>query len=311
MMSAVFVLCCFTACGNVGKAGTVADGELQINDIFASGIRLMSQAESMSANTVRISATIEPENAEVDLIWKLSGIATPTDYIEMQVSEDSKSATLSVKKPFGEEITLTVSSAANPDANASCILKYRKKVERIDKAFVFGTSANSEDISVKGNVIEKSFVVDLKNSDAAEKLYVNFHPELIEYGIGTFGGADVYSLYLAISWDTTFLSSLESVGLSQADVLNDFSGSFGGKFTGNLVLSFESSKFFKESFGDFTKVREALKKSNGYFLKCSFKISGVSNNQIIAPVTYTIKVDPNSIYIKADEVTLDKEEVIF
>ncbi len=318
IVSFIVVICsllCFSACNCVPVDITQTEtesvvGELEIKEPVMNGIRLMSEVSPMALpGTVTVTANVEPKYAIVDLKWELSGIDTPEDYIDMQVAEDKKSATLSAKKAFETEITLTVSSVANSETKATCVLKYRKRVESIDEAFVFGSSAYSEDISVKGNVIDKSFAMSFSGNESAEKLYVTYHPELIEYGIGTVGG-DVYRIFLNFTWNATFLSALQSAGLTKEDVLNDFSGS-ASEFRGNVVLTFDSSNFFKESFSDYAKIKEALETSNGHFLDCGFSLRGSSNSQVIAPVVYTVKVDPESFAVQIGDVTLDKNEVVF
>lgn len=126
------------------------DGGLVVNEPEESGISLMSARiapEDYAANGVsplaetayELTATIIPDNATDKTVdWSVEWVnsaaswatsKTVTDYVTVTPASDGAlKATLQGLKAFGEPIKVIVTSRANPNASAECILDYARRI---------------------------------------------------------------------------------------------------------------------------------------------------------------------------------------
>ena len=128
---------------------TILAGGMQVGEMQSSGIKLMSAnikstsfadyGISPTAETgFNLTATVSPEDAANHGIdWELSfdnpnstwaSGKTPSDYVTMSPSDDTKTNTISCLQPFGTAIIVTAKSQDNPDISATCRLEYSQKV---------------------------------------------------------------------------------------------------------------------------------------------------------------------------------------
>jgi len=167
------------------------------------GIRLMSKQLDVSEYAVNavsatadsafvITATITPDTATNQAITCKPAFTNPesewatgktlSDYVTTSVS--SLKITVTCLQPFGEQITLTVTSQDNPNAKASCTLDYLKRIATVTATLADGTQlVNYDDIDTDGkSVYSPSVVFDL-NASTTQKLVCN-----IVEGTGTISG---------------------------------------------------------------------------------------------------------------------------
>ena len=92
-------------------------------------------------DSVTLTATLDADFGGYDdtVIWQLSyedyrsewaSKKSPEECVEMIVSEDTHTVTLSVKEPFSEPIIVYAFSNDNPMCDASCTLDYMKRIKQ-------------------------------------------------------------------------------------------------------------------------------------------------------------------------------------
>lgn len=93
-------------------------------------------------DSVTIQATVKPDNAtNKSVSWSVAFVnptskwatgKSVTDYITVTPqSTGSNIATVECLKPFGEQIKITVTSEANPDAKAECTVDFAKRINQV------------------------------------------------------------------------------------------------------------------------------------------------------------------------------------
>lgn len=134
---------------NVGIEQTAFGGGMQIGESVGNGIKLMNAAIPASEygdygvmptaeSAYTLTASITPANAGnhgVDWIvaWSnpSSSWATgksPSDYVTVVPSADSKIATVSCLQAFGTQVLITAKSQDNPNVMAVCTVDYAQKI---------------------------------------------------------------------------------------------------------------------------------------------------------------------------------------
>lgn len=128
--------------GNTPGGSTVLAGGMQVGEIQASGITLLSETvtetSATAEKTVTITATIKPADAvNQGISWSIAWTNPSStwangknisDYITLTESTDNKVVTVSCLQAFGEQITLTAKSNDDPRIKASCTFEYAQKV---------------------------------------------------------------------------------------------------------------------------------------------------------------------------------------
>lgn len=116
------------------------DGGLSVTPVSANGIRLMATelSETESGNSYAVTATIEPAGALQKADWSLAWAngssswasgKTVTDYVTVSTSEDGGlTATVTLVKPFSEQIILTAAARGNSSKTAICTVDYRQRL---------------------------------------------------------------------------------------------------------------------------------------------------------------------------------------
>lgn len=316
-----------TICGEKEPEARAQENALEANSFQSNGIKLMSGIVPMSVDSISITATVEPEDAEIDLQWVLSGIETPEDYIEMQVDEGKKSATLAAKKAFGTVITLTVSSTSNPNASATCSLNYIKRLDSLgDGVFGFSTSQSASPLTISGDHIDHKF--DMATSDhtnaTSNKIYVKTNPGKINYSVGTKTNDLTYTAYLR--WNRVWVREVKSVAPNIESELN--ASKIGEKtFNGNAMLAQSLYSFdvvlvpqlFVASYiaaKDFSDMRRALEAdANGAFpLVLYIEISNGKNtvaDKSALEYMIGLQLDPVSFSVKTNSLNLSQSNIDF
>ena len=299
-----------TICGEKDPAKEVSN-HLEVESSVDHGIKLMSAIMPMAVDTVTITATVTPSDAVVDLKWEMSGISSPSDYIDLQVNGNKKSATVSVKKPFGSVITLKASSESKPSVYAECTFNYIKRIEGLDSAVKFTqTTASGSSITVRSGIVDKMFTFNYDSSPSSNDMYYQLDKSLITYGTGTKEDSSL-SLKVEFTFNSAFLSALSS----SSSIVN--SGPFYSNTSSSNIsspLKFDSTMFsllFKSSYvsgKDYSALNKALTTSDGKFLDVKFTATNSKGSQ---SATYTIKVDPSSFSVLAGNVELDHSNIDF
>lgn len=115
----------------------------------AGGLKLMSESISpedyadygvqpLSESAYTLTAVVEPESASNQKVnWSMafatsSGWASGkvlTDYVNLSVGYNTKTATVSCKAPFGTQIIVTAASDEDSSISATCTLDYAQKIK--------------------------------------------------------------------------------------------------------------------------------------------------------------------------------------
>ena len=133
---------------DVGGA-VITDGE-EINMLLAIRRLLNSQYDEygispQAESAYTLTATVDSDDDDLSrLEWELQFVnpssawatdKTVTDYITINVAEDTHSATVSCMQPFGEQIKVVVKASYNLSASASCTIDYLKRATAINYSF--------------------------------------------------------------------------------------------------------------------------------------------------------------------------------
>lgn len=142
--------------------------EPQVDNSFAvnpvqgvNGLSLLSAPATVASDgqtSVTLTVTTDPVGATDALEWAIVG--NEDNAITLTVASDGMSATVACNKAFDVQKTVTVTSKANAEVNASCTLDYYKRLESV---------------SIKG-------LTTLKLATSATAYKVELEPH---YGIGT------------------------------------------------------------------------------------------------------------------------------
>lgn len=138
---------------NASGDDTANDGYAIISEIDNNGIELLSatlprsaySANNISANAdtaFMLTATVLPNDAtDKSVDWHVSFVDPSSewandkevsDYVTVEPTSDGAlTATVTNFAPFGEQIIITVTSRANPEATAKCTVDYLQKLEDV------------------------------------------------------------------------------------------------------------------------------------------------------------------------------------
>lgn len=106
---------------------------------MAFSLPMAAEGETLS---VTISATVKPEtainkNVDWEIFWvnpesEWASGKTVTDYVTVAATSDgSTTATVTCLQPFGEQISIKVTSRANTDVYAVCAVDYIRKIQSV------------------------------------------------------------------------------------------------------------------------------------------------------------------------------------
>ena len=135
-----------TGCNTPGEKSSgrlsAADGVLHTEIINSEHMTLTATTASDSTASVTLTARVAPAAAaEAGLTWEMyftdpssewANGKTVTDYVTLnKETENALTATLTCIKPFGEQITVKVTSIYNPEYSAVCVLGFTKKANDV------------------------------------------------------------------------------------------------------------------------------------------------------------------------------------
>lgn len=197
--------------------GGVVDGDGNVMDPEAVNVMpaAMAFTSDKAGNTVKITATITPENATNQNVtwsvaWKNPSSSwargkTVTDYVTVTPdSSNSKIATVTCVKAFSEQVIVTATAAGNTSVKKTCTVDYEKRVlgiqsstqsyEGIEEYEMFGQYR--EDIKPTSTQIEDSWI-----ESSCED------PFAIKYGEGTITPDTPFkSIYISINFHPQIFS---------------------------------------------------------------------------------------------------------
>ncbi len=207
-------------------------------------------AEAISATSQTLTATVQTDGGYVyndDLDWILSFKnatsawaqgKTVGDYVQMSVSSDTHSVTLTSKAPFGEPIIVTAIAQENVEATASCQLDYVKRVTSISNFRSYDTEGDTQLVPLDGEV---QFDADVTYTVGTLAPTLAFRNLKLSYGTGS-------------EWEQTFREAGVELNVPQgyeltttgdvADmrweiIVNEDDGSISGGFFTDIEAMFE------------------------------------------------------------------------
>ncbi len=223
------------------ETATIQDGGLNVTPVSANGIRLMAgervvdagvsaQAETTSYT---VTATIEPAGALQKADWSLAWAngssswasgKTVTDYVTVSTSEDGGlTATVTLVKPFSEQIILTAAARGNSSKTATCTVDYQQRL--VVNSLKFGNVELSTETC--------NFKVDL-----FERYYADLDFSYSEGSLAYLGkGDNDYDEFITggIAFTDEFISAYNSLNGSATDLTRKMN-------RGNLSSSVQSAK---------------------------------------------------------------------
>ena len=176
-------------------------GELSVSTDRVSSIRLASASalSESDGQVVSVANAIDGYTYE----WTLSGISNPSEYVSLSATTGT-SVTVSAKKAFGSQITLTCTAKLDGTAcsTATCTIDYRKRAIGMWYGGTGGTYiANGATKSVRELVSGATFGSAVKNGTF--NFAIPSGGSLIQYSDGTVAAVSYSILALAITESTT------------------------------------------------------------------------------------------------------------
>lgn len=188
---------------------------------------------TVSTGAVTLTATITPsdaanKNVNWSIAWKNASSTwatgkTVSNYVTL--SSSGLTATVTNVAPFGEQIIITCTSAANTSAKATCTVDYVKRVTDVKVTLSSGTVLG--EYSLKGRTL----------GDGREQ-NVTISSTSFTYGVGTVKDSTA---------SVDFSSAVPYVQVSDAFVSNNL----GGLYTGLTIPSILSNFAANENIGGF------------------------------------------------------------
>ena len=186
-----------------------ASGDL-LNVVEENGIALMSATIPLSdyeengisaqaENAYTLTATLTPTNTTYkELEWAISWNTsvswtsgkTLSDYVTVTPSEDTLSATVECKAPFGAQVQITVTYQHNTEINAKCTVDYRQKYQNSFTGYIALDSASGKKANFSSGA-DTRISVDLPFTKQSDLSYLGTRNGEISV---TANGNDVYTL---------------------------------------------------------------------------------------------------------------------
>ena len=128
LFSLIVVAVVGTICGfvSIKSKEKISDNLIVTERLSCNELSLkMTRMSNRNVNQVQITATINPSNAtnkalNWELKWTDSTTKKVSDYVTLEVSTATLSATLTFIKPFDTPMELVATSVSNPEVSASC-----------------------------------------------------------------------------------------------------------------------------------------------------------------------------------------------
>ena len=155
------VIFSLVGCQKVSKGN---QDNLFVDKVEEKGIRLTSKRMLNANESINISASIYPSNAENKfLTWSLSWENNSTvdnisDYVIYSVSADSLSCSFTYKQNFNTRLIVTVASVTNNDINATCYLSCYSRTYSIKDGIIKTYDDDSN------NMVNNQVDYDLNNN---------------------------------------------------------------------------------------------------------------------------------------------------
>ena len=301
------------------------DGGLSVTPVSANGIRLMATelSETESGNSYAVTATIEPAGALQKADWSLAWAngssswasgKTVTDYVTVSTSEDGGlTATVTLVKPFSEQIILTAAARGNSSKTATCTVDYQQRL--VVNSLKFGNVELSTETC--------NFKVDL-----FERYYADLDFSYSEGSLAYLGeGSDGYDEFVCggIAFTDEFIAAYNSLNGSATDLTRKMN-------RGNLSSSVQSAKEFdfdagaagQGVFNDLLDVGltdttigylRAAVNQVGEENVCKFGIfkstSAISDAYVECDTWYMIGFNADSLFSETNSISVNQSGVVF
>ena len=311
------------------ETATIQDGGMSVTPSAANGIRLMAAERTatdvspLAETSYTITATIEPAGALQKADWSLAWAngssswasgKTVTDYVTVSTSEDGGlTATVTLVKPFSEQIILTAAARGNSSKTATCTVDYQQRL--VVNSLKFGNVELSAETC--------NFKVDL-----FERYYADLDFSYSEGSLACLGkGDNDYDEFITggIAFTDEFISAYNSLNGSATDLTRKMN-------RGNLSSSVQSAKEFdfdagaagQGVFNDLLDVgltdttigylRAAVNQvgEDNVFKFGIFKsTNAISDTYVECDTWYKIGLNADSLFSETNSISVNESGVVF
>lgn len=313
------------------------DGEQEggqlIETIECQGVTLLSSLATTAADgsvTKTLTARVQPEGADAscnwDIAWKNASSSWASgkklsDYMTMEVSDDTMSVDLVCSQAFGEQIIVTATSLADSSKSAQCTLDYEKRIVDVTIGINEKTAGALSAINFSDSALEYTFTatpsygvgtitptgtpsVTYKFTDAFRNAinYSYNYASCVDAGVATVDASshDVADKLNMIAWDNVGYvigSQHGNLGLETYNWDNLRNSSYNSGYTQTSVATTV-----------FTAQKKALKSYSGNVLEFSYSFT--SANGIVCNLTkYVGKGTAEFSSLNVTSVSLDSNLV--
>ena len=306
----------------VPEEGNEASGLISSTVIEGNGISLMRAEIPVSAyseygvsplaeSAVTLTATITPANATDTLVdWSVkyvSGSGTPTEVKVTPTTDGALTAVAECVAAFDKQIEIVVTSRDNPDATASCVCDYAKRLSLVRL---------SNGVEFKPNGTSSVSVGTWSNAEIA----MTISNAAKQYGIGTVN--DSFTFSYNITYSTSWINALKNVGHFTIDKtagtkyqMSALGGAecFGSRGVGTGALSssdYQAVKLESNYKGqNYVNYQNAARSMNGGTF---YTLEIVATGKYSAwTVSVEVKAEATAFYVGVSSVNVNTAEHVF
>ena len=308
---------------NVSKDMSNQDN-IVVETVQEQGIKLTSGVATTAADgttTKTLTATVKPSDADSTLIWTIAFDnnnstwakgKVVSDYVDLAVSENTLSCTITCLKAFGERIILTVTSVVKDSCFAKCNLDYEKRILDFNITMKEKTAGVVSAVNFSDDKLEYSFESSYSFSDGtitpSPTVTYKFTDEFvsaIEVSsdlVSFIPDSTVHSLSSRLVFGNPSANANSSVGYGQYIL----SGSYVQMYNRNPQLALSH---FSKIISD---VKKALQNYSGNVLmfQCSYTSSN-GNGASCSLTKYISKGTCNFPSLSVSSVSISSDLIVF
>ena len=250
--------------------GGVVDGDGNVMDpeavnVMPAAMAFMAFTSDKAGNTVKITATITPENAtNQNVTWSVAwknpssswaSSKTVTDYVTVTPdSSNSKVATVTCVKAFSEQVIVTATAAGNTSVKKTCTADYEKRLQGMNGLYI-----SSKYIDMEYSLFDKNLTIIRPTG-------YSFNNEVILNGVDLSSDVENFNEFID-GWDG--IKPIDNIVI--LDRIEDLIGE-------------ESPIFSEGTIGGFTSLQSiGVSVDNGAFLDVLTAIGEIIDQE---PLTY-------------------------
>lgn len=298
----------------------------EINGVSLS-VKAMSangnEVNAMAETSYTVTATIQPSTALQKADWSLSwkdgnsswaNGKTVTDYVTLSAEDGAVTATVTLVKPFSEQIILTAKARGNAEKTATCTVDYQQRLI-VNGLSIDGTPLSTETCNLKVNLFD-TVLADLdytfsegsksyfgQGSDGFDELIIGglaFTDEFIAaYNEANGSATDITRKMnranLGSEYEHTHEYDFDS-GAAGQGVFNDLLGSIGLNDT-----SISYMRAAATTVGEENVFRLGIFKST----------SAISDTFVDCDAWYKIGINIDSLFAATNSISVDMGSIVF